>query len=157
MTVEIVASPEPSPAQRHGPAVVLGMILTDFRSLRRNHARAFEDQALAFITSTPARDACLVRRHPGRFELRFILTRPLRGSDPGGEQLMRELCARMIELVEAGGRTGVFGLEFFPLGYIDPLPRTSAILLLPKTATILQAGLVRTPLQWRRAFDPEPC
>ena len=153
MTVEIVASPEPSQAQRHGPAVVLGMTLAGFRSLPRGEARAFEQQALAFIASTPAREACLVRRAPGVFELRFMLTRPPQAQE--GEQLMRELCARMIQLVEVAG-TGVFGLEFFSLGYIDPLPRTSTILLLSKTATILAAGVARTPLQWRRAFE-EPC
>ena len=91
------------------------------------------------------RDAGLVRRHPGVFELGFVPTRPPQVAE--GEALARELCARMILLAEAAGRTGVFGLEFFSLGLIDPLKNTD---------NLVQAGLVLTPLQWRRAFDPEP-
>jgi hypothetical protein len=144
MTESLVASPEVS-ASRNGPGVGVGLTIGGFRSLARGQGRALENQALAFIASTPARDAGLVRRHPGVFELRFVLTRPPQVTE--GEALARELCARMIRLAEAAGLTGVFGLEFFPLGLIDPPS---------KTATILQAGASRTPLQWRRAFDPEP-
>ncbi len=157
MTVELQAPPEPSVADHNGPAVGIGMTLGGFRSLRRNDARALEQQAVAFIASSPGRDAGLVRRYPGVYELRFGLTWTIarsrgrqgqRGKSEG-EALARELCARMTALAETAGHvaSGAFGFEFFPLGFVDPPP---------KTATILQAGALRTPLQWRRLFDPEP-
>jgi hypothetical protein len=130
MTGSLVVSPEVL-ASCNGSGVGLVMMLAGFRSLARSEARTFEKQA--FIASTPARDAGLVRRHPGAYELRFALA--------------SELCARLLKLAEAAGHTGVFGFEFYPLGRLHPLN---------KTDNLVQAGLTRTPLQWRRVLDPEP-
>jgi hypothetical protein len=56
----------------------------------------------------------------------------------------------MVRLAEAAGYLGgAFGFEIFPLGFgFLPLPS--------KSATLVQTGVEHTPLQWRRAFDPEP-
>ena len=142
MTESLVVSPEVL-ASCNGPGVGVVMMLAGFRSLARSEARTFEQQAKAFIASTPARDAGMVRRHPGVYELRFVLPRAL----AEGEALASELCARLLKLAEAAGHTGVFGFEVYPLGRLHPLN---------KTDNLVQAGLTRTPLQWRRVLDPEP-
>jgi hypothetical protein len=148
MSVELQAPPESSQADRNGPAVGLGVTLNGYRSLPPGEARALEQQALAFLAGTPAREALIIRRHPSQFELRFLLT--CAPSDAIGSALSSELYARMVRLAEAAGCVGgAFGFEIFPLGFgFLPLPS--------KSATLVQTGVEHTPLQWRRAFDPEP-
>jgi hypothetical protein len=147
MSVELQAPPESSQADRNGPAVGLGVTLNGYRSLPPGEARALEQQALAFLAGTPAREALIIRRHPSQFELRFLLTRA--PSDAIGAALSSELYASMVRLAEAAGCVGALGFEIFPLGFgFLPLPS--------KSATLVQTGAEHTPLQWRRAFDPEP-
>jgi hypothetical protein len=148
LIVEASTSAQPSTSAQAPAraAVALGLTLSGNERWPRAGARGLEEQALAFLATTPARDAMIIRRHAAAYEIRFLLTRP--SPSELGSALLREFTGRMVRLAEAAGHVGLFGDGFFGLGVGVMAPP-------PKTMTVIQAGVERTPLQWRHAFDPE--